>query len=508
MRASGILMPIFSLPEKYGIGTMGKSAYEFVDFLVEAGQSYWQILPLNPTNYGDSPYQSFSSAAGNPYFIDLATLEKDGLLAPSDYQNVDFGSNRDYVDYEKMYHNRMPVLRRACERFDKNDADYKAFCSAEQDWLAPYALFMAIKDANGGVSWRDWPKELRFRDSATIAEVIERYADDIEFYKFIQYEFYKQWNALKSYANQSGVKIIGDMPIYVADDSADVWWEPEQFDLDEELLPRVVSGCPPDAFSADGQLWGSPVYDWDKMEREENPYSWWKNRMARATKVYDVIRIDHFRGFESFYCIPYGDKTAKNGKWRKGPDVKLFEELKRSLGEDLPIIAEDLGLLTPEVELLLKNTGYAGMKVLQFAFDGDTKNPYLPHNHINNCVVYTGTHDNDTIIGWTKNASAGEVLYARRYLHIDDSEGFHWGMIRAALSSVADTVILMMPDFMGLDSAARINAPSTLGGTNWQWRIGDGCINDWLASIIRENVAIYGRLPAPKKTAVDKKDED
>lgn len=495
MRASGILMPVFSLPSKYGVGTFGCEAYNFVDFLVKSGQSYWQMLPLGCTTFGDSPYQTVSSAAGNPYFIDLDLLCREGLLLPQEYENEDYGKDRDRVDYEKLYKSRLPVLRRACERFDFSDSDYIRFCAEQSSWLDPFALFMAVKDSFGGKSWSEWDESFRKKDEKTLAEFKERYAADIDFYKFAQYEFYKQWNGLKAYANENGIKIIGDMPIYVSFDSSDVWWEPEQFDLDEELVPRVVSGCPPDAFSADGQLWGSPVYAWDRMEKETEPYGWWRRRMRQAFGVYDIIRIDHFRGFESFYCIPNGDKNAKRGKWRKGPGMKFFNAMNEEFGGDLPIIAEDLGLLTPEVNKLLADTGFAGMKVLQFAFGSDTDNAYLPHNHIKNCVVYTGTHDNDTIIGWVKHASKQEVFYARRYLHIDDNEGFHWGMIRAALGSVADTAILMMPDFMGLDSSARINAPSTLGGGNWQWRIGDGCINDWLASIIRENVALYGRLP-------------
>lgn len=497
MRASGILMPVFSLPSKYGVGTFGCEAYNFIDFLVKSGQSYWQILPLGCTTFGDSPYQTVSSAAGNPYFIDLDLLCREGLLLPQEYENEDFGKDRDRVDYEKLYKNRLPVLRRACERFDFSDGGYIKFCKEQSAWLEPFALFMAVKDSFGGKSWNEWDEPFRKKDEKTLAEFKERYAADIAFYKFAQYEFYKQWNKLKAYANENGIKIIGDMPIYVSFDSSDVWWEPEQFDLDGELAPRVVSGCPPDAFSADGQLWGSPVYDWERMENEAVPYGWWRRRIRQALGVYDIIRIDHFRGFESFYCIPYGDKNAKRGKWRKGPGMKFFNAMNDEFGGELPIIAEDLGLLTPEVNKLLADTGFAGMKVLQFAFGSDTDNAYLPHNHIKNCVVYTGTHDNDTIIGWVKHASKQEVFYARRYLHIDDNEGFHWGMIRAALESVADTAILMMPDFMGLDSSARINAPSTLGGNNWQWRIGDGCINDWLASIIRENVALYGRLPKP-----------
>ncbi len=493
MRASGILMPIFSLPSKYGIGTFGKQAYEFVEFLEKAGQRYWQILPLNPTNFGDSPYQSFSSAAGNPYFIDLDMLREDGLLELSDYCDVDFGSDPNRVDYEKMYNNRMPVLRTACSRFIP-DEEWEIFCAQEKYWLDEYAFFMALKDSFGGVSWRDWDTDFQMREPSVLAKAKEELSENIKFYKFIQFCFYKQWNKLKKFANEHGVLIIGDMPIYVADDSVDVWSCPKQFDLDDELLPRSVAGCPPDAFSEDGQLWGSPVYDWDYMKNESVPYSWWRTRMRHAFKVYDIVRIDHFRGFESFYCIPYGDTDAKGGKWRKGPGMELFNVLSEEFGEELPIIAEDLGLLTDEVRQLLDESGFPGMNVLQFAFDGGMKSSYLPHNHRKNSIVYTGTHDNDTIAGWVANADAGDVQRARRYLHVDDNEGFHWAMIRSALMSVADTAIICMPDFMGLSSEARINAPSTLGGTNWQWRIADGCINDWLAQIIRDNTALYGRL--------------
>ncbi len=493
MRACGILMPVFSLPSPYGIGTFGREAYAFVDFLKKAGQSYWQILPLNPTNYGDSPYQSFSSAAGNPYFIDLERLAEEGLLRREEYASVDFGDDPGRVDYGKLYAHRLPVLRRAFERFCPTE-DYRQFCVAQADWLEEYALFMALKDAHGGVRWREWEPALRLREPEALADAQVRYAGDADFYRFLQYEFYRQWGALKRYANRSGIRIIGDMPIYVADDSADVWAHTDQFDLDEELLPRVVAGCPPDAFSEEGQLWGMPVYRFDRMEREPSPFSWWVRRVRHALAVYDVVRIDHFRGFEAFYCIPYGAVNAKRGVWRPGPGMKLFDALERELGPDLPIIAEDLGLLTPGVQKLLQDSEFPGMKVLQFAFDPKGESDYLPHRCIRHCVMYTGTHDNDTVVGWTRSADPREVEYARRYLHVDPQEGFHWAMIRAVLASVADTAICMMPDFMGLSSEARINTPSTLGD-NWQWRIDGGCLNDWLAGIIRENVALYGRLP-------------
>ena len=493
MRTSGILMPVFSLPSPYGIGTFGKEAYGFVDFLKKAGQRYWQILPLNPTNYGDSPYQSFSSAAGNPYFIDLDMLQEEGLLQKSEYEHVDFGGDRTSVDYGKLYENRYRVLRIAFARFRQAIPEaFHRFCAKHEDWLPEYALFMALKDANGGVSWRKWDEKLRFRDPETLRQAREDYQEDILFYEFLQYIFFKQWTKLKVYANQNGIKMIGDMPIYVADDSVDVWADPKQFDLDEDLLPKVVAGCPPDAFSADGQLWGSPVYDWERMRKEAQPYAWWRDRVKRAFAMYDVIRIDHFRGFESFYCIPYGEKTARRGSWRKGPGMELIRALQEDYGSALPIIAEDLGFLTPEVKKLLKDSGFPGMKVLQFAFSGDPESDYLPHNYDRNCVVYTGTHDNDTIMGWMNDTAPHEVENAKRYMHFEGSGGFNWAMIRLAMMSVADTAVFMMQDFLGLGKEARINTPSTLGG-NWNWRILPGCTNDWLAKIIRDCCMIYGR---------------
>ncbi len=490
MRASGILMPIFSLPSPHGIGTFGKHAYEFVDFLKKAGQRYWQILPLGSTSYGDSPYQSFSAFAGNPYFIDLDLLVQDGLLTEAEITACDFDDDPHTVDYGKLYEQRLPLLRRAFARFHETAA-YTAFCEENGGWLNDYALFMALKDANGGVSWEEWGEDLRLRDAVSLQAARTVYEADIAFYCFIQYEFAVQWQALKTYANENGIRIIGDIPIYVAYDSADVWADTREFLLDEDARPKLVAGVPPDAFSEDGQLWGNPLYDWAYMKADG--YGWWKRRLAYALRQYDVVRIDHFRGFESFFAVPFESETARDGWWVKGPGMDLFNALTASLGNDLPIIAEDLGLLTPAVQELLKATGFPGMKVLQFAFDG-SDSAYLPHHHVVNSVVYTGTHDNDTIMGWTKTADPDEVALARRYLHVDDEEGFNWAMIRTAMMSVADTVIFMMADFMGLGSEARINEPSTVGN-NWVWRIADGCINDWLADIIRENVVLYHRLP-------------
>ncbi len=493
MRASGILMPVFSLASRGGIGTLGKEAFAFIDFLKTAGQTYWQILPLNPTNFGDSPYQSFSASAGNPYFIDIELLIDDGLILEEEFAAVDFGSDPSKVDYDKLLVNRLPLLKKAYDRFNKEHEEYKDYCAKEGYWLDDYTLFMAIKDARNGADWRCWENVLKVREPEALEKAKEQYSYEIGFYKFLQFIFYKQWLSLKEYANKKGIKIIGDIPIYVAADSVDVWANPEQFSLDDEFEIKIVAGCPPDAFSAEGQLWGMPVYNWDLMENEDIPFSWWRQRMRHALKVYDIVRIDHFRGLESYYGVPNGEATAKNGRWYKGPGNALFDALKQDLGEELPIIAEDLGIITKEVHDLRECVGLPGMKVLQFAFDGSYDSDYLPHKHEKNCVVYTGTHDNDTVIGWTKSAPQNEVAFARRYLHVDEAEGFNWAMIRAALMSVADTAIIPMADFMGLDSSARINTPSTVGG-NWCWRITSGCINDWLAGIIYENTALYGRL--------------
>lgn len=491
MRNCGILMPIFSLPSKYGIGTLGLEAKRFVDFLEKAGQSYWQILPLNPTNYGDSPYQSFSSFAGNPYFIDIETLIEEKLIDKTTADSFDFGDNFEKIDYGKLYENRLSLLRLAFENFKPNN-DYISFVEKNSFWLDNYSLFMALKNANEDKSWQEWDKPLRFREADAIENSKIKYAEDIEFYNFIQYEFAKQWKELKEYANSKGISIIGDIPIYVALDSADVWSDPKQFLLDKNLTPTVVAGCPPDAFSEEGQLWGNPIYNWSLMEKEG--FSWWKRYLGSALDKYDIVRIDHFRGFESYYTIPFGDTNAKKGKWKKGPNTKLFNAFKEEFGKDLPIIAEDLGFLTPAVLKMLKATGFPGMKVLQFAFDPSLKSEYLPHNFNKNCVVYTGTHDNDTIIGWLNSADENEVLLAKRYLNCNNDSDFNWAMIRSALMSVANTCILMMPDLMGLDSKARINTPSTLG-ENWQWRIKGECINDWLAEIIYKNTEISCRLP-------------
>ena len=416
MRTSGVLMPISSIPSPYGIGTMGKQARKFVDFLVKGGQKYWQILPICPTSYGDSPYQSFSSFAGNPYFIDLEYLCKDKLLTKKECESFQWGSNPKYVDYGIMYESRYALLRKVYARFTKKEPqDFEKFCENEKQWLDDYALFMALKDANGGQAWSNWDKSLRLREKKAMEEATEKYSEEIRFYKMLQYLFYQQWNALKTYANEAGIEIIGDVPIYVAGDSADVWANPDQFYLDENLEPIEVSGCPPDAFSDDGQLWGNPLFRWDVMKKDG--YTWWTRRIKAMSELYDIIRIDHFRGFDSFYAIPAKDDTAKNGQWKQGPGMDLFCELEKKLGK-LPIIVEDLGFLTPSVHKLLKDSGFPGMKVIQFAFDSREESDYLPHTYTNHCVVYTGTHDNDTVMGWMKTAPKASVKYAKEYLNL------------------------------------------------------------------------------------------
>ncbi|ADZ85518.1 4-alpha-glucanotransferase [Cellulosilyticum lentocellum] len=490
-RKSGIIMHISSLSEKYGIGSFGKKAYEFADFLKEAGQSYWQILPLGPTSYGDSPYQSFSAFAGNPYFVDLETLEKEGLLKPEDYVDVDFGSD-EFVDYEKLFTERNKVLHIAYKNSKgKLTKQIEAFKKENASWLKDYAMYMAIKFKMELRSWQEWDEDIKLRKPEVMKAYEKELKDEIEYWIFVQYEFYKQWEALKSYVNSLGIKIIGDIPIYVSADSSDAWANDKLFKLDENKNPIFVAGCPPDAFSDDGQLWGNPIYDWDYLE--ETGYEWWIERLKASLKLYDVIRIDHFRGFESYWQIPFGHKTAKKGKWVKGPGIKLFKAVKEKLG-DIDVIAEDLGYMTDKVINFRDKTGYPGMKVLQFAFDTREESDYLPHNYTRNCVVYTGTHDNDTVMGWIDTTGNPEdVKNAKHYLKLDICEGYHWGFIRGAWSSVADTAIAQMQDFLGLGNEARMNLPSTLGG-NWQWRIKDGALTKELAKRIYDLTKMYGRL--------------
>lgn len=496
MRTSGILMHISSLPSPYGIGTMGKEARKFVDFLDKAGQTYWQILPICPTSYGDSPYQSFSSFAGNPYFIDLDYLCKDKLLTKKECLSYEWGENPEFVEYGTLYENRFPLLKKAYQRFKKAlPNDFADFCGKNSDWLDDYALFMALKDANGGVAWFEWEKDLKLRKPSEIEKAKEEFADAVEFWKMLQYLFFKQWTELKAYANEKGIQIIGDVPIYVAGDSADVWANPGQFYLDENLDPIDVSGCPPDAFSDDGQLWGNPLFRWDAMKKDG--YTWWTKRIKAMSELYDVVRIDHFRGFDSYYAIPAKDKTARNGEWREGPGMDLFNALEKKLGR-LNIIVEDLGYLTPSVKQLLKDTGFPGMKLIQFAFDSREESDYLPHTYQKNCVVYTGTHDNDTIMGWFKTAPKESVKYAKEYLRLNKEEGYNWGTMKAVWGCVGDMAIVPMQDILGIGSEGRMNTPSTLG-MNWKWRAVDGQITSALAKKVCKNMEIYCRKRKTKE---------
>ena len=494
MRRAGILMPVSALPSPYGIGTLGQAAKDFVSFLKKSGQAYWQILPICPTSYGDSPYQSFSSYAGNPYFIDLDDLADMGLLQLEEYRDINWGNNPLCIDYGLLYEKRFRILRLAYRRFlDNIPEDFESFCKEHAVWLDDYALFMTLKGKNGGVSWLDWPEKERFRNPEALRAMRTECADEIMFWQMLQYLFFKQWKALKAFANENGISIIGDLPIYVAGDSADVWSEPEQFQLDENCFPTEVSGCPPDGFSCEGQLWGNPLFDWERMAQEG--YSWWIRRIEFQFGIYDVLRIDHFRGFDSYYAVPYGEKTAVNGQWRTGPGIDFFNTVTEKLGQR-NIIAEDLGFLTDSVRSLLKATAYPGMKVLEFAFNSaDAEgSAYLPHNFSENCVVYTGTHDNDTILGWMGNSPCDDVSFAKKYLRLREDEGYNWGMMRAAWASVANIAIMQVQDVLGLGSEARMNTPSTVG-TNWKWRASAADFNDLLAEKIRCDMVTYRRLP-------------
>lgn len=490
MRKSGILLPISSIPSRYGIGAFSKEAYEFVDFLQSAGQKLWQILPLGPTGYGDSPYQSFSAFAGNPYYIDLEELIGRGWLTKEECCSYDFGDNRMYVDYEKLYLSRMKALRMAYERSGIHvEQDFIRFKEENAFWLQNYALYMAIKRSFGERCWIEWEENIRLRRSEALNFYEERYKEEVEFYKFQQYLFTKQWNSLKSYANERGIEIIGDIPIYVAFDSADTWANPELFQLDGGRRPVGVAGCPPDAFSLTGQLWGNPLYRWEYHKATD--YEWWIQRIGYCYQLYDIVRIDHFRGFDEYYFIPYGEPTAEFGHWEKGPGYDIFRRMKEKLG-DKPVIAEDLGFLTGSVKKLVKDTGYPGMKVLQFAFDSREESDYLPHNYTKNSIVYTGTHDNDTIIGWYNTLNEQDKAFAKRYLNLKTAQGVQWEFIRGALASVADTAVIPMQDYLGLGSEARINTPSTVGN-NWRWRLLPGQTDERIAQKIRGMTKLYGR---------------
>ncbi len=489
-RAGGVLMHISSLPGDFGIGTLGREAYRFVDFLKNAGQSYWQILPVCPTSFGDSPYQSFSTFAGNPYFIDLELLSEQGYLSAEDYRDISWGESETQVDYATLYNSRKQVFEKLQESFFQNTpSDFEDFCEENAFWLEDYALFMAIKDAHGGAQYTLWEEDIKKREPKALEMWQKKCIKKIEYYKILQYIFFKQWFDLKDYANKKGIKIIGDLPIYVAADSCDVWASPKQFKLDKNLNPKLVAGCPPDAFSKDGQLWGNPVYNWRYMRFDR--YAWWIKRLEMSLKIYDVIRIDHFRGFEGYYTIKYGQKTAKYGRWRKGPSMNLWKAVKKQLG-DPPIIAEDLGFLTGGVRKMLKRSGFPGMKVLQFAFDSREESDYLPHKYPHNCVVYTGTHDNNTLLGWMNEMNPQDLEFARQYLGAASTKEIPEKMMLSAMASVADLCILTMQDLIGLENTARMNTPSTVG-VNWKWRATRPQINDECSNKLLKYTNLYGR---------------
>ena len=493
MRTSGILLPAASLPGNYGIGGFSEEAFRFIDFLAEAGQTWWQVLPMGPTGYGDSPYQSFSTFAGNPYFISLDELVKEGLLTAAEAAAADCGQDPAQVDYERVWKTRFPVLRQAYARFVPDEA-YEAFCQDNRDWLEDYCLYSVIKETQDHAGWLDWPEELRDRDAAALDRIRKSRGEELDFWRFLQYTFSKQWDRLKAYAHKKGISVIGDVPIYVAMDSADAWASPELFQFDENRRPAGVAGCPPDAFSPTGQLWGNPLYRWDCHRRTE--YSWWLSRMRHAFRIYDKVRVDHFRGFEAYYSIPYGDPTAEFGHWEKGPGADFFRVLDGRMGRP-DLIAEDLGFLTEEVHELLRETGYPGMKVLQFAFGSGPSSAYLPHNYTRNCVVYTGTHDNETTVGWYRNAALHIQEQVKQYTGMaasqEEAVEAVRALIRQAMGSVADLAVIPMQDYLELGNEARINFPSTLGG-NWQWRLLPGQCTAELARHIRNLTEIYGRL--------------
>lgn len=489
MRSCGILMHITSLPSPYGIGTFGDEAEAFVDWLKSAGQTYWQVLPVGPTGYGDSPYQSFSTFAGNPLLIDLDELVKSGLITKERCKIVDYGADPTFVDYDKVTRTKMQILREAYTAY-KEDAAYRDFVETEGYWLEDYALFMAIKQENEQVSWTRWNDGIRKRDEKEMKTAKERLEKETGFWKFLQFTFYSQWERLKSYANKNGIQLIGDIPIYVSPDSSDVWADPQLFQMDKELNPTAVAGVPPDYFSETGQLWGNPLYNWEEMKNQQ--YKWWISRIKKAAELYDIVRIDHFRAFDTYWAVPYGESTAVNGKWEHGPGMDLWNTVKKELG-DINIIAEDLGDIFDSVKELLKESGFPGMRVLQFGFNPESNdNDHLPHRYPENCVAYTGTHDNSTVMGWYKGADAATRMMCRRYLKPMPFEKLNKTFIRELYKSSAGLTIVPMQDIIGLDDKARMNIPSTLGG-NWKWRATKSQINLKSALMLKDLAKTYYR---------------
>ena len=495
-RTAGILMPITSLPGKYGIGCFSEEAYKFVDWLQATGQTYWQILPIHPTSYGDSPYQSFSTFAGNPYFIDLDVLVAEGVLKQKECDSMDFGVDETDIDYEAQYNSRYTLLRKAYERSNiSENADYQSFISENEWWLSDYALFMALKNFFGGECWYEWPEDIRLRYGYSMDYYRRELYYDIEFQMYLQFKFFEQYWKLKQYANEKNIGIIGDIPVYVAMDSADTWAHPELFQLDENNVPYAVAGCPPDGFSATGQLWGNPLYRWEY--HRETGYQWWLSRLWYVFRLYDVTRIDHFRGFDEYFSIPYGADSAVDGHWEKGPGIDLFRCVEQNLGWH-EVIAEDLGYVTDSVRQLVKDSGFPGMKVLEFAFDSrdsGSANDYLPHNYPENSVVYTGTHDNETLNGWFKSITKEEQQMARDYLcdQRTPQKLLHQSFIALAMRSAARMCIIPLQDYLGLDNSCRINTPSTIG-INWRWRVKKEQLTEELQQGILATTMRYGRM--------------
>ena len=488
-RSAGVLMHITSLPSNYGIGTLGLEAYRFADFLVKAKQKNWQMLPLGPTGYGDSPYQSTSSYAGNPYMIDLDTLIAEKLLTKEEVTSVNWGKDETKVDFGNMFKKRYPVLEKAFKRFKPN-TDYDFFVKENKDWLEDYALFMSLKEHFGYGQWTEWPEDIKLRKPATLEKCRKDLAKKINFHKFIQFKFYEQFNKLKNYCHKMGLKLIGDVPIYVPLDSSDVWANPSIFQLDKKLTPLAVAGVPPDAFTADGQLWGNPLYDWDKMAKDD--FKWFVNRLRATGKLFDVIRIDHFRGLESYWSVPFGDKTAKNGHWVKGPDMGLIKAIHKYL-PNLEFIAEDLGYLTPEVLALREGSGFPGMKVLEFAFDTREKSDYLPHTYNKNTVCYAGTHDNEVLVQWEKDIPPEDRSLAERYLGLPGGADLRYPILRAGMASVSYLFVAQLQDYLGLGGESRMNRPGIMDGKNWLWRAKHDQINDKLAEDIAYLTHLYAR---------------
>ncbi|MEH2183553.1 4-alpha-glucanotransferase [Nostoc sp.] len=495
-RSSGILLHPTSFPSRFGIGDLGLEAYRFIDFLKESHQQYWQVLPLGPTAYGNSPYMCYSAMAGNPLLVSLEKLRDEGLLTEEDFANLP-GFPEEKVDYEKVVPIKIGLLKKAYEHFRVNatpiqQKEFEGFCDSKAYWLDNYALFMALKDANENANWHTWQSELVKRDPQAMEQVQERLNGEIFYYKFVQFEFFRQWSELKSYANMRGINIIGDIPIYVAHDSADVWAHPEIFCLDQETgAAAQMAGVPPDYFSATGQLWGNPVYNWEELQKQD--FKWWVQRFEAMLDYVDIIRIDHFRGFEAYWAVPQGEQTAINGKWVEAPGDAFFEVIRQKLGK-LPVLAEDLGVITPGVEALRDKYEFPGMKILQFAFSADSTNPFLPFNYSHNAVVYTGTHDNDTTIGWFNSAEEEEKQNLLLYLGSISPDGIHWDLIRLALNSIANQAIIPLQDILGLGNEARMNFPSIAEG-NWEWRYRAGAITDELRDRLKVLTKLNGRAP-------------